>query len=314
MKAANKSLVFVLILICSVVGQQFRYDYTYFRNINGWLKLQEIPAIWQEARLRCRLEGSVLASPLDAALKSSMLSLITNKKSSCGIYTGIHALFSKGDFRSIEGVPLAKIPHDWADYEPDNAGGDENCILMYPDGNFADVNCTDTFQYVCYKKKTSTVAMSSCGSVDSEYTLSKETGNCYKFHKVPRTWSRAYMTCLAEGGYLTIINSQQEATFLKELFAKNPASHMVGRFWKDIAFIGLHDWNEHGEWLTINGETLPEAGYDKWSAGEPNNSTGGEYCGSIYRSALINDLWCGRPAPFICEKEPRSLLREHDDK
>ncbi|XP_004922068.1 macrophage mannose receptor 1 [Bombyx mori] len=312
MKAAVASLVLVL-AVTYLDGQQFRYDYTYFRDINGWLKLQEIPANWQEARLRCHLEGSVLASPLDDALKSGMLSLIKNK-TSCGIFTGIHATFSKGDYRSVEGVPLANIPHDWADYEPDNAGDDENCILMNPDGNFADVNCTETFQYVCYKKKTSTVAMASCGSVDSEYVLSKDTGNCYKFHKVPRTWSRAYMACSAEGGYLTIINNDKEAAFLRDLFAKNPAGQMIGSFWKDVAFIGFHDWNEHGEWLTINGERLQEAGYEKWSGGEPNNSSNGEYCGSIYRSALFNDLWCERPAPFICEKEPRSLLREHDDK
>ncbi|XP_004922067.1 macrophage mannose receptor 1 isoform X1 [Bombyx mori] len=313
MKAAVASLVFVL-TIAYLDGQQFRYDYTYMRDINGWLKLQEIPATWQEARLRCHLEGSVLASPLDDALKSGMLSLIKNKKTSCGIFTGIHATFSKGDYRSVEGVPLAKIPHDWADYEPDNAGGDENCILMNPDGNFADVNCTETFQYVCYKKKTSTIAMASCGSVDSEYVLSKDTGNCYKFHKVPRTWSRAYMACSAEGGYLTIINNEKEAVFLRDLFVKNPAVHMIGSFWKDVAFIGFHDWNERGEWLTINGEKLQEAGYEKWSGGEPSNATTGEYCGSIYRSALLNDLWCEKPAPFICEKEPRSLLREHDDK
>lgn len=52
------------------------------------------------------------------------------------------------------------------------------------------------------------------------------------------------------------------------------------------------------------GKTLDEAGYSKFSLGEPNNSKPEERCGSIYRSGLLNDLWCDRPAPFICEKSP----------
>lgn len=28
---------------------------------------------------------------------------------------------------------------------------------------------------------------------------------------------------------------------------------MLGNFWKDMAFVGFHDWGEHGEWLTIDG-------------------------------------------------------------
>ncbi|KAH9644682.1 hypothetical protein HF086_011851 [Spodoptera exigua] len=53
----------------------------------------------------------------------------------------------------------------------------------------------------------------------------------------------------------------------------------------------------------FSGLTLTETGYNKFSPGEPSNSTPGEFCGSIYRSALLNDLWCERPAAFICEKK-----------
>uniref|UniRef100_A0A2H1WDB6 SFRICE_007235 n=1 Tax=Spodoptera frugiperda TaxID=7108 RepID=A0A2H1WDB6_SPOFR len=80
---------------------------------------------------------------------------------------------------------------------------------------------------------------------------------------------------------------------------------MFGTFWKDVAFIGVYDWGEAGDWRTIHGQTLVEAGYSKFSSGEPNNSTAGEFCGSIYRNGLLNDLWCEKPAPFICEKDPK---------
>lgn len=52
----------------------------------------------------------------------------------------------------------------------------------------------------------------------------------------------------------------------------------------------------------------------KWEPNEPNNLTNtrtldtGEFCGSVSRKALLNDIWCSAPVPFLCEKKPSSLL------
>lgn len=50
------------------------------------------------------LPGADLASPSDELKMKAILS-ISNQSSggSCGFYTGIHSLFSKGDYTSIEG-------------------------------------------------------------------------------------------------------------------------------------------------------------------------------------------------------------------
>ncbi|XP_045497479.1 C-type mannose receptor 2-like [Colias croceus] len=307
----------VLIIFCvigSLHGTRFRCDYRYSQGAKGYLKLHRIPANWREARLRCHLEGAKIASPLDQNLKEVMISMmdVTPKLKCNGIFTGIHATFSRGDFFSAEGVPLSKIPHTWADGEPDNYEDNESCILMTSAGEFADVNCSDTYPYMCYKKMSQSLIMSACGTTDPEYNIDMRTGSCYKFHTVPRTWSRAYMTCAAEGGYLAIVNSEIEAHVIKELFAKYPGGKMRGNFWKDIAFLGFHDWGEHGEWLTINGDTLLQAGYDKFSGGEPNNATTGEFCGATYRNGMFDDLWCENKYAFICEMDPGSLAC-HDD-
>ncbi|KAL0811289.1 hypothetical protein ABMA28_009703 [Loxostege sticticalis] len=311
-----RTIVALFLFACSCVAfivgaRQFRCDYTYVKAAEGWLKLHEMPSNWNEARLRCHMEGAVLASPLTPALRDAMSNLAKDKNISCGVFTGIHAFFSRGDFASIEGVPLNRIPHTWAKDEPDNYKDEENCLILLPEGGLADVRCKDTFPYMCYKKK-STVVVNSCGTIDPEYTLDSRTGQCYKFHRVPRTWSRAYMTCMAEGGHLTVINSDTEATVIRELFAKNPGGAMVGNFWKDVAFVGFHDWTEHGEWRTVHGQSLKEAGYDKFSPGEPNNATTGEFCGAVYRSAMFDDLWCENQYAFICEKSPDSLLCDDD--
>ena len=55
----------------------------------------------------------------------------------------------------------------------------------------------------------------------------------------------------------------------------------------------------------LSGQTLEEAGYSIFSGGEPNNFTPGQYCGAVIRgSPYFDDLWCDRPAAFICEKDP----------
>ena len=64
------------------------------------------------------------------------------------------------------------------------------------------------------------------------------------------------MACSAEGGHLAIINSQLEATVLKELYAKSPVYKMVGNFRKKVAFIGFQDSGELWNWKTIHGNLL----------------------------------------------------------
>ncbi|CAK1595717.1 unnamed protein product [Parnassius mnemosyne] len=308
----RSSLTYFVILsfVAVLDGSQFRCDYRFFSEAVGWLKLHRVPANWFDARLRCHLEGSKLASPSTQGLINAMKLLISEATGdmSCGIFTGIHATFSKGDFHTIEGVPLSQISHTWAAGEPDNFKDEESCIAMLPDGNVADVNCQEPLPYICYKENTKRMFMSNCGTTDTEYMFDSRTGSCYKFHTVPRTWSRAYMACSAEGGYLAIINSEEEARLIKEIFAKHPPASLLGNIWKAVAFVGFHDWNQHGEWLTIHGETLKEAGYDKFSGGEPNNATTGEFCGGVYRSGLFDDIWCENKYVFICEKSPDSLV------
>ncbi|XP_045448986.1 hemolymph lipopolysaccharide-binding protein-like [Melitaea cinxia] len=267
-------------------GRLFRFDYTYYPNIYGWLKLHVIPATWRDAWLICDLEGS--------------------NTTQWAFYTGVHAIFSKGYFFSIEGVSLSKMPVRWAAGEPDNVNNHEDCIV-WTDGRVADVNCSKLFPYMCFKRKTKDMVMTSCGTVDKDYELSPLTGNCYKFHRHERTWHRAHMTCAAEGGYLAVINSQEEALILKKIFDKNYSKNFPGSYTNQI-HIGMHDWDDPGVWRTIHGLKIEEAGYAKWSSKQPNNVEPGQHCGSMFNTTKLNDFWCDRLAPFICEKSPNSLL------
>ncbi|CAH0697215.1 unnamed protein product [Spodoptera exigua] len=431
----------------------FRCDYKHIPTAEGFFKHFVIPATWADARLRCSLEGATLASPLNPNIEAEMKHIIQIYfTSESEIFTGFHATISQGNFYSIEGTPLSEISLAWAENEPNNVGNNENCITFNANGEMADRSCNEPRPYICFRSAEIKTEVNECGTIDSEYKLDQRTNSCYKFHTVPRTFSGAHFACSAEGGHLAIINSNVEATVLRELFAKYPSGTMFGSFRKDFAFVGFHDWGETADWRTIHeaafrcdykysseangwfkhylipatwadahlrcalqgaklasplndkmvtemkiimqkffnpdseiftgfhatfsrgnfystegvplsglslpwaekepdnvgnnencitlnvdgemadrscdeprpyicfrsadtktevnecgtidpGLTLTETGYNKFSPGEPSNSTPGEFCGSIYRSALLNDLWCERPAAFICEKK-----------
>ncbi|KAL4704629.1 hypothetical protein ACJJTC_002886 [Scirpophaga incertulas] len=301
----------------NTASSQYRFDYTYNVKAGGWLKLHMMPANFHNAFKRCHAEGAVLASPINTYLRNAMIALHKrNNNENFALYTGIHATISKGAFTSIEGVPLSRIHTVWAPDEPDNHNDNEDCIVMLQNGTMADVRCSETFPFVCFKKKTKNLIINDCGTVDNEYIMDSRTGSCYKFHKVGRSWRNAYMTCIAEGGYLAIINSATEAEVITDVFARAPAKDIFSKY-KDVASIGYYDWSEFGVFYTVHGETIQEAGYATWGEGNPDNgkNVDGDYvCGGVSRDgAHFYDLWCNADiAPFICEKKPDSLLADED--
>ncbi|XP_073944558.1 uncharacterized protein [Choristoneura fumiferana] len=314
------ALLLLLVVAVSLDGvcNEYRSDYSFVPDAGGWLKLHRVPANWHEARLRCHLEGGTLASPVNRQMSLALKSLMEEHNLSYGLFTGIHATFSRGDFASVEGVPLARIPLHWAAGEPDNAGDAEQCVLLLPNGAAADVPCSITRPYACFRKKTPDLVMNACGTFDNGYTLDTRTGSCYKFHTTPRTWSRAYMACAAEGAHLAVINSEEEAAVIRAVFARFPHHLIPTRttFGKEIVFLGFQSRDEPGEWMTVHGQTLEEAGYSKWFVGEPNNYTvlepAGEKCGAVYRLGVLDDLGCEGLYSFICEMTPGSLQLRDD--
>ncbi|KAJ8709526.1 hypothetical protein PYW08_009530 [Mythimna loreyi] len=299
---------FLLLLCLNFIEGAFRCDYKYSSKTKAWFKHFVVPATWSDARLRCTLEGATLASPTTPEIKSEMIRIIKDSSSKQEVFTGIHATFSQGDYHTIEGTPLLKIPVVWLEDEPDNRDNRESCITFTKNGEVADRPCEDTRPYICYRPEDPLVTVNECGTADSEYRLDTRTNKCYKFHIQGRNFTRASFACSAEGGHLAIINSDTEATVLQDVFARVDKSKIMGvnEMWKDLAFIGIHDWGERGEWRTIHGQTLLEAGYSKWYSGEPTLYAE-EYCGALWRNRLLYDAGCTTRLPFICEKSPFQL-------
>ncbi|CAH0719665.1 unnamed protein product, partial [Brenthis ino] len=265
-------LQIIVCLASTALCHEFRCDYEYDADVDGWLKFHMIPATWHDARLRCHLED-------------------------------LHFI--------ITGVPLSEIPITWANDEPDNLFNNESCLFLNPDRNVGDMDCTETRPYVCYKNYDDEESIGECGIMDDDYFFSNKTGSCYKFHTIPRSYSRAVMACAAEGGYLAIINTKTEAKIIASSFSHSLPSQMSKLCPEDEAYMGFSDWNEHGEWLTFHGESLQKAGYSKWYSGDPNYHSM-KHCGGVDSAGLLISLNCDTPHYFICEKDPESLLCDEE--
>ncbi|KAF9411393.1 hypothetical protein HW555_009794 [Spodoptera exigua] len=285
---------------------EFRCDYKYSPAVKGWFKHYVIPATWADANLRCTLQGAKLASPLNVGIETEMKNILRNFiKSGSEIFTGLHATFSRGNFYNIEGEALQENQLTWTDSEPNNDGNNETCTTFNEYGEMADRSCDEPRPYICFRSADNKTKINECGTIDPEYELDRSTNSCYKFHTVARTFAGAHFACSAEGGYLTIINTDGEATVLDKLFAKYPDSKLLGPFSKGLASVGAYCWDEAADWRTIHGQTLEEAGYSKFRPGQPNNiGSVGEFCLAIDRDALFHDVTCHGLGPFICEKKP----------
>ncbi|XP_077285515.1 hemolymph lipopolysaccharide-binding protein-like [Arctopsyche grandis] len=136
----------------------------------------------------------------------------------------------------------------------------------------------------------------------SDYKYSSDTNRCYKIHTTPLPWNQAFTSCISEESSLVTINSDAEAKILTKMFAQHPEKFLEGNFNKRVIYIGFNDLLSEGIYLNIDGMSLKESGYDKWSSGQPDNYEGKEHCGSMFRDGTLNDIECSEKAMFVCEK------------
>jgi hypothetical protein len=116
--------------------------------------------------------------------------------------------------------------------------------------------------------------------------------SCYRKYEVARAWSDARAACVAEGGDLASILSEEENTFAVAI-AKGARVWIGG---SDGAFEGAWTWSDGSPWR-----------YAKWNPGEPNNNYWGasEHCAELYDAygnGNWNDLPCHLSLHYICKR------------
>ncbi|XP_071448420.1 hemolymph lipopolysaccharide-binding protein-like [Hetaerina americana] len=128
-------------------------------------------------------------------------------------------------------------------------------------------------------------------TVPARYTHYPGIGYYKLYNASQLTFYEAFFNCSVDGGHLAIINSQEEATLLRGFWSKFPTG---GSF----VFLGINDLQNPGDFRTIFGQTLAEAGYSEWAQNEP---TGHGLCGFFDNNALLHSMSCNSKRPFLCE-------------
>ncbi|XP_045497571.1 uncharacterized protein LOC123695706 [Colias croceus] len=256
----------------------YRFDYTYYPEIGGSIKFHFVPDTWPNASYTCEIEEQ---------RKN------TQKE--------VHSIFSKGDFASIDGVPLLRIPIKWLEGEPNNA------VSTY--SLSADVRCTNRLPYVCFLEHEKVVSKNKCGTVDNGYTFNEKTNSCYKFHSTGQSWNTAFKMCYAEGAHLVTIDSQEENDVIRQLLQAgiqyNPADSRDYGYYKNQSFIGIYNWKDMG-WHSLYGNTtLPNYTPCKVFLDSLGD---GDSCASVNLiTSKFSNTPCNYKLPYICEKAPDSL-------
>ncbi|CAH1645773.1 unnamed protein product [Spodoptera littoralis] len=289
--------IYLICLLCLFVlnleHAQCKPDYLFNANANGWLKVHTIPATWEEAFLRCHYEGAVLASPLTKEMGKALLEKTLRVDLDQTIHLGTHDLNSKGDYFSVEGVPLDSLVLSWSKVK-----GTGDCLAMTRDGLAMLTKCTEPRPYICYKKLDN-LTMNICGTFDDAYQFNEKTGSCYKTHLQKKTWSDAFKMCAAEGGYLLILNDATEAAIVKEMFPKRTGKDTD----YDRFHVGLQAWGPERTWITIHGERIENV-FMNWHPGQPDNFQGVQDRGAFMRMGSFDDHAINAMAMFVCEKDP----------
>uniref|UniRef100_A0A3B5QZA6 C-type lectin domain-containing protein n=1 Tax=Xiphophorus maculatus TaxID=8083 RepID=A0A3B5QZA6_XIPMA len=108
--------------------------------------------------------------------------------------------------------------------------------------------------------------------------------SCYLLITESGPWKKAREDCSNRGGYLVVINDDDEQKFVFALSDKSP-------------WIGLSE--------LVDGTAVSSELKKFWGHGKPHNSHGSEDCAQIGRNHKTwNDNKCDHSFPWICEKAP----------
>ncbi|XP_067256429.1 C-type mannose receptor 2-like [Chanodichthys erythropterus] len=160
----------------------------------------------------------------------------------------------------------------WRSVEPDNVGGNENCAVIYPNGQgqWGDISCNNKYPFVCHEEK---------------LILIKEK----------MTWSEALRYCRQNHVDLVSVHSEE---------IQRDVMNVVKWASTGAVWLGLHNYCLMNMWLWLSGEIVC---YQNWA---PGNGTTPEDCNLKKRKGAVqsggDQRWISLPETdrlnFICSR------------
>lgn len=194
---------------------------------------------------------------------------------------------TEGQYRWTDGTPVSKKLVFWAQ-EPNNLGGQENCVYTNSNGSLADLNCTNKESYICSKEND--MKVSPIGALGCPSAWTRAGHFCYLIETNKRkTWSDALKTCSQAGSNLIKMDTLDKKTWIE---TQNSIFESGLWFWTGLNY-------QRNTWKWADG-SIADMNLIKWNM-EPNNYKGDEACAVAIKSGSFNDVNCLIKAGFICE-------------
>ncbi|XP_019616883.1 PREDICTED: C-type lectin domain family 3 member A homolog [Branchiostoma belcheri] len=106
---------------------------------------------FSEAAVSCRADGGTLAMPRDAETNVFLVSLYRAVREDSSFWFGLHDQRQEGRFEWVDGSALGTY-NSWGPSQPNDDGGDGDCVLYSPheEGMWFDAPCTYLYvSFIC---------------------------------------------------------------------------------------------------------------------------------------------------------------------
>ncbi|XP_058866935.1 macrophage mannose receptor 1-like [Acipenser ruthenus] len=219
-------------LFCASVSSQGEWEdrvcneknpfmcYTETSNITERYTLIEEQKTWTEAQQYCREHHTDLVSIKNASENEDLVKKAQGKPFWIGLFNNPWKWSRQGDNYTFQ---------NWNGGEPNNAGGNENCVVMNEIGDWYDSSCSEKFLFVC------------CSGGSS--------GNC-SFEGTEMTWHEAQSYCRNHNKDLVTIQDQDRMKNILDIMPKSKST-----------WIGLHRDKENWQWSN-GGDVI----YSNWTS------------------------------------------------
>ncbi|XP_044863743.1 macrophage mannose receptor 1-like isoform X1 [Mauremys mutica] len=257
---------------------------------------------WLEARDFCREIGGDLAA-INSEEEEEVIqhSIVDKGLSFRPFWIGLFCLDPDEGFFWSDGSPMRY--KNWYNAEPNNEHGIEYCGTVNEEFsmNWINTHCEHFNDWICQIEKGTPLKPEQTSS-SAKYELTEDGwiiygGKQYFFSTESFPLEKAREFCKKNFGDLVVIESNSERKFLWKYILRN------GK--KESYFIGLIlSVDQQFTWM--DGSPVH---YVAWAKNEPNYANAEENCVVMYKNfGLWNDINCGNPDAFICERHSSSAV------
>jgi hypothetical protein len=229
---------------------------------------------WHEARKDAESLGGYLVVITNKEEDDFVLQLIrdANNGETPHVWIGLTDEAKEGELRWVNGDKTVYWRNSPNKFNPSDVG-DEDFVHFYaaPVGaqevNWNDNTGNCEFAYVIEsdQERPEIVPAQPIKEAEVQESEFRYENHTYKFVPKKESWMRARKSAEKEGGYLVVINNENEEKYLEQKIKE-----FLG-LRQEPVWIGLNDIDEEGKWSWVNSDKIT---YTKWLSGEPNNNGG----------------------------------------